>query len=47
MPAKVADVYGPCPPDTVFLRAYEGQYDMVVAMVMRPGTYPVEIAWLC
>ncbi len=29
--AKGMNVYGPCPPDTVFLEAYEGRYDMVVA----------------
>jgi 4-hydroxythreonine-4-phosphate dehydrogenase len=32
MKAKGLTVTGPCPPDTVFLQCYEGQYDIVVAM---------------
>lgn len=41
--AKGIDVYGPCPPDTVFLQAYEGQYDMVVAMYHDQGHIPLKL----
>ncbi|EJJ4223168.1 D-threonate 4-phosphate dehydrogenase [Salmonella enterica] len=41
--AKGMDVYGPCPPDTVFLQAYEGQYDMVVAMYHDQGHIPLKL----
>uniref|UniRef100_UPI00398C5F6F 4-hydroxythreonine-4-phosphate dehydrogenase PdxA n=1 Tax=Salmonella enterica TaxID=28901 RepID=UPI00398C5F6F len=41
--AKGLDVYGPCPPDTVFLQAYEGQYDMVVAMYHDQGHIPLKL----
>lgn len=37
------DVAGPCPPDTVFLQAYEGQYDMVVAMYHDQGHIPLKL----
>lgn len=37
------DVTGPCPPDTVFLQAYEGQYDMVVAMYHDQGHIPLKL----
>nr|WP_127959136.1 D-threonate 4-phosphate dehydrogenase [Serratia microhaemolytica] len=37
------DVYGACPPDTVFLQAYEGQYDMVVAMYHDQGHIPLKL----
>lgn len=37
------DVYGPCPPDTVFLQAHEGQYDMVVAMYHDQGHIPLKL----
>ncbi|VTR37732.1 4-hydroxythreonine-4-phosphate dehydrogenase 2 [Serratia fonticola] len=37
------DVSGPCPPDTVFLQAYEGQYDMVVAMYHDQGHIPLKL----
>ncbi|WP_431225694.1 D-threonate 4-phosphate dehydrogenase [Serratia sp. L9] len=37
------DVQGPCPPDTVFLQAYEGQYDMVVAMYHDQGHIPLKL----
>lgn len=37
------EVYGPCPPDTVFLQAYEGQYDMVVAMYHDQGHIPLKL----
>ncbi|MEF3088307.1 D-threonate 4-phosphate dehydrogenase [Raoultella scottii] len=36
-------VYGPCPPDTVFLQAWEGQYDMVVAMYHDQGHIPLKL----
>ncbi|MDK9423041.1 D-threonate 4-phosphate dehydrogenase [Pectobacterium carotovorum] len=41
--AKGIDVYGPCPPDTVYLQAYEGQYDMVVAMYHDQGHIPLKL----
>lgn len=37
------EVYGPCPPDTVFLQAYEGQFDMVVAMYHDQGHIPLKL----
>lgn len=43
MKVKGMDVYGPCPPDTVFLQAYEGQYDMVVAMYHDQGHIPLKL----
>ncbi|AUG99469.1 D-threonate 4-phosphate dehydrogenase [Prodigiosinella confusarubida] len=43
MRAKGIDVYGPCPPDTVYLQAYEGQYDMVVAMYHDQGHIPLKL----
>ncbi|HEY4469064.1 MAG TPA: D-threonate 4-phosphate dehydrogenase [Klebsiella sp.] len=43
MKAKGIHVYGPCPPDTVFLQAYEGQYDMVVAMYHDQGHIPLKL----
>nr|WP_240352918.1 MULTISPECIES: D-threonate 4-phosphate dehydrogenase [Pectobacterium] len=43
MKAKGIDVYGPCPPDTVYLQAYEGQYDMVVAMYHDQGHIPLKL----
>lgn len=36
-------VFGPCPPDTVFLQAHEGQYDMVVAMYHDQGHIPLKL----
>lgn len=36
-------VFGPCPPDTVFLQAYEGLYDMVVAMYHDQGHIPLKL----
>ncbi|MCT4701907.1 D-threonate 4-phosphate dehydrogenase [Enterobacteriaceae bacterium H20N1] len=41
--AEGLNVYGPCPPDTVFLQAYEGQYDMVVAMYHDQGHIPLKL----
>ncbi len=43
MKAKGMDVYGPCPPDTVYLQAYEGMYDMVVAMYHDQGHIPLKL----
>ena len=43
MKAKGIDVYGPCPPDTVYLQCYEGQYDMVVAMYHDQGHIPLKL----
>ncbi|RWR02619.1 4-hydroxythreonine-4-phosphate dehydrogenase [[Pantoea] beijingensis] len=43
MKGKGIDVYGPCPPDTVFLQAYEGKYDMVVAMYHDQGHIPLKL----
>jgi 4-hydroxythreonine-4-phosphate dehydrogenase len=37
------DVTGPEPPDTVFLQAHEGQYDIVVAMYHDQGHVPVKL----
>lgn len=37
-------VTGPCPPDTVFLQAREGQYDIVVAMYHDQGHIPLKLA---
>lgn len=35
-------VEGPVPPDTVFLKAYQGKYDIVVAMYHDQRTYSHE-----
>lgn len=43
MKAKGINVYGPCPPDTVFLQTYEGMYDMVVAMYHDQGHIPLKL----
>ncbi|WP_413726886.1 D-threonate 4-phosphate dehydrogenase [Sodalis sp. RH16] len=43
MKAQKINVFGPCPPDTVFLQAYEGQYDMVVAMYHDQGHIPLKL----
>lgn len=43
MKAKGLDVYGPCAPDSVYLQAYEGQYDMVVAMYHDQGHIPLKL----
>lgn len=37
------DVTGACPPDTVFLQAYEGRFDMVVAMYHDQGHIPLKL----
>lgn len=41
--AQGLTVFGPCPPDTVFLQAWEGQYDMVVAMYHDQGHIPLKL----
>jgi len=43
MQAKGLDVSGACPPDTVYLQTYEGQYDMVVAMYHDQGHIPLKL----
>lgn len=43
MQQKGIDVYGPCPPDTVFLQCNEGLYDMVVAMYHDQGHIPLKL----
>jgi 4-hydroxythreonine-4-phosphate dehydrogenase len=37
------DVSGPCPPDTVFLQASQGKYDIVVAMYHDQGHIPLKL----
>ncbi len=37
------DVSGPVPPDTVFLKASQGQYDIVVAMYHDQGHIPMKL----
>lgn len=37
------NVIGPCAPDTVFLQAHEGLYDMVVAMYHDQGHIPLKL----
>ena len=36
-------VYGPIPPDTVFLKCYKGEYDLVVAMYHDQGHIPLKL----
>lgn len=43
MKAQGLNVFGPCPPDTVFLQCYEGQYDIVVAMYHDQGHIPLKL----
>lgn len=43
MKAKGYDVTGPVPPDTVFLRAYHGEFDIVVAMYHDQGHIPMKL----
>ncbi|WP_413733742.1 D-threonate 4-phosphate dehydrogenase [Sodalis sp. RH21] len=43
MRAQGLNVAGACPPDTVFLQTYEGQYDMVVAMYHDQGHIPLKL----
>jgi 4-hydroxythreonine-4-phosphate dehydrogenase len=37
------DVTGPLPPDTVFLRAVKGEFDIVVAMYHDQGHIPMKL----
>lgn len=41
--AEGVDVEGPVPPDTVFVKALSGQYDIVVAMYHDQGHIPLKI----
>ena len=43
MKAQGIEVFGPCPPDTVFLQCQEGQYDIVVAMYHDQGHIPLKL----
>ncbi len=43
MKARGITVFGPCPPDTVYLQCYEGQYDIVVAMYHDQGHIPLKL----
>lgn len=43
MREKGIDVCGPCPPDTVFLQAHQGKYDIVVAMYHDQGHIPLKL----
>ncbi|NDL65125.1 D-threonate 4-phosphate dehydrogenase [Acerihabitans arboris] len=43
MRARGLDVTGACPPDTVYLQTYEGQYDIVVAMYHDQGHIPLKL----
>ncbi len=43
MQAEGVEVFGPCPPDTVFLQCNEGLYDMVVAMYHDQGHIPLKL----
>ena len=46
MKGKGINVEGPCPPDTVFLKALKGNYDIVVAMYHRDqGHIPLKL-WI-
>lgn len=38
-----ADAHGPFPPDTVFMRAKRGEFDIVVAMTHDQGLIPVKL----
>ncbi|RRZ92231.1 D-threonate 4-phosphate dehydrogenase [Erwinia sp. 198] len=43
MKVQGVHAFGPCPPDTVFLQCYEGQYDIVVAMYHDQGHIPLKL----
>jgi len=43
MKNKNINVEGPCPPDTVFLQALKGKYDIVVAMYHDQGHIPLKL----
>ena len=38
------DVKGPLPPDTAFLRAYRGEFDLAIAMYHDQGHIPIKMA---
>jgi 4-hydroxythreonine-4-phosphate dehydrogenase len=40
---KGYDVFGPIPPDTIFLRANNGEFDIVVAMYHDQGHIPLKL----
>ncbi len=40
---KGVNAYGPIPPDTVFLKCYKGEYDLVVAMYHDQGHIPLKL----
>ena len=37
------NAFGPIPPDTVFLRAYKGEFDAVVCMYHDQGHIPMKL----
>jgi 4-phospho-D-threonate 3-dehydrogenase / 4-phospho-D-erythronate 3-dehydrogenase len=37
------DVRGPLPPDTAFLRAFRGEFDLVIAMYHDQGHIPIKM----
>ncbi|WP_392559566.1 4-hydroxythreonine-4-phosphate dehydrogenase PdxA [Orbus mooreae] len=43
MQEKAIQVIGPCAPDTVFLQAHQGKFDMVVAMYHDQGHIPLKL----
>lgn len=43
MKEKGIDVSGPFPPDTIFLKSLQGQYDIVVAMYHDQGHIPMKL----
>lgn len=43
MKAQGLSVFGPCPPDTVFMQCNEGMYDIVVAMYHDQGHIPLKL----
>lgn len=43
MQAQGIQVTGPCPPDTVFLQAHQGKFDIVVAMYHDQGHIPLKL----
>ena len=44
--AEGLDVTGPWPPDTIFLRASQGEFDIVVAMYHDQGHIPIKMSGL-
>lgn len=43
MRSEGINITGPCPPDTVFLQAHQGKFDMVVAMYHDQGHIPLKL----